>query len=244
MNDPARARPRPWVKVCGVTRPEDADLAARLGAALVGVNFWRGSKRRVERAAAREIAAALAGRAELVGVFVNEEPERIEELAGEVGLDRVQLHGDEPDAVVARFGARALRGLRTEGRVARLVDACERVAASSTEAAGSAWEALLGESGLSLPRKLFALVLDSPAAGARYGGTGEGWEWRSVRALCGLSPAPVLIAGGVVPETAREILEATGAAGIDVASGVESTPGVKDHEKMERLFEEVARVRR
>ncbi len=235
---------RPWVKVCGVTRPEDAELAARLGATFVGINFWSGSKRRVELAAAREIANALAGSpAELAGVFVNEDPDQIEEIAAEVGLDRIQLHGDEPDDVVARFGARALRGLRAEGRVASLIENLSEAAGERENGSVDTWDEALERMGLPLQWKVFAVVLDSASAGVRYGGTGERWEWGSARALCARSPTPILIAGGITPENAVEALTTSGATGIDLASGVESSPGIKDREKMNRLFEEVARVR-
>jgi phosphoribosylanthranilate isomerase len=86
--------------------------------------------------------------------------------------------------------------------------------------------------------------LDSSTAGSRYGGAGEPWEWGRARALCERSPVPILIAGGVGPETAAEALAASGAAGVDVASGIESSPGIKDREKMVRLFEGVRRGER
>ena len=238
------APPRPWVKVCGVTRPEDAALAMRLGAAFVGVNFWSGSKRRVELGAAREIRSALAEVTELVGVFVNEDPNRIAEVVATVGLDRIQLHGDESDEVVARFAARAFRALRAEGRVVELLDACSNSPAENATDARSACDSALERTGLSLQWKASAVVLDSGSAGQRFGGTGEAWCWSRAAGLCAASPTPILIAGGVGPETAREILDSTGAAGIDVASGIERSPGVKDRGMMERLFEEVSRVRR
>jgi phosphoribosylanthranilate isomerase len=238
--------PRPWIKICGVTRPEDAVLAAALGATFVGVNFWPRSPRCVELAAAAEIAAALREKPNedsqspaLAGVFVNESPQRIEEIAERVGLDYVQLHGDESDEVVVRFGRRALRGLRVERSVARLVDESNVLEAEGAEEAPGAFDAALERSGLSLQWKAFAVVLDSPRAGERYGGSGERWSWREVNALCARSSTPILIAGGVTPETAAEALAASGAAGVDLASGVESAPGIKDREKMVRLFEGV-----
>ena len=238
----------PWVKVCGVTRPEDAELAARLGARFVGVNFWSGSKRSVDVSAAREITNALAGvgawpHTELVGVFVNEDPERIEELAAEVGLDRVQLHGDEPGEIVARFGVRALRALRADGPIVNLASMLDSGSRSGENDPQRVWDAALETAGLTLQWRALAVLLDSGNAGARYGGTGETWDWTSVRGISARSPIPILIAGGVDPSNAGEALAASGASGVDVASGVESSPGIKDREKMERLFEEVARAR-
>jgi phosphoribosylanthranilate isomerase len=204
---------RPWIKICGVRRPEDAELAVALGATMIGLNFWPGSPRRVEPGAAREIAAAVGGRALRVGVFVDADPGRIEETMAAVGLDLVQLHGDEPDATVARFGERAIRARRSVAGPVRGAPA------------------------------VFAYLLDAPAGGG-YGGTGRSWDWGTARPFVAASPAPVLVAGGVAPGRAARALAESGAAGIDVASGVESEPGVKDPEKMERLFEEVRRGRR
>jgi len=91
--------------------------------------------------------------------------------------------------------------------------------------------------------RCFALLIDGPA-GERYGGTGEGWDWSMSAPLVAASAVPVLIAGGIRPETATAALSASGAAGVDVASGVEASPGVKDPEKMRRLMEAVEGRRR
>jgi phosphoribosylanthranilate isomerase len=231
---PVLAR-RPWVKVCGVTRPEDAALAVGLGATLVGVNFWPRSKRRVEPARAREIVAAVAGRAPVVGVFVDEDPERIEELLASIGLDLVQLHGDEPEEVVARFGPSALRALRAQpGRGSTAQKRPMKGVPLSLRQHVFPAVDRLGE--------CFALLLDGPA-GERYGGTGEPWDWQLARTAVAATRVPVLIAGGIRPETAAEALTASGAAGVDVASGVEASPGIKDPEKMKRLMESVRGVR-
>lgn len=231
-----------WVKICGLTRPEDAALAARLGADLVGINFWRGSPRHVaDPAEARAIAdAARAGAlrrdaVKIVGVFVNEEPARVERIVEAAGLDLVQFHGDEPGEQVGRFGARALRALRA---VAQPVPP-EPPGRGGTPRSGLGrgrpalvWRSFEAE------RCCFAWILDGPA-GARYGGTGEAWSWEDARRLVATSRSPVLIAGGIRPGRARAALAASGAAGVDVASGVESSPGVKDAERMRRLIEEV-----
>ena len=87
---------RPWIKICGVTRPEDAAAASELGAAFVSINFWPRSPRFVDDLLLASEVAASAGDAARVGVFVNEDPSRIEEIVERVGLDFVQLHGDEP----------------------------------------------------------------------------------------------------------------------------------------------------
>lgn len=283
------APPRPWVKICGVTRPEDAAAAAALGAAVVGINFWPGSSRCVaDLGAAREIAAAARERALVAGVFVDEDPERIEELAAECGLDLVQLHGDEPAAVVARFAPRAIRALRAQRATRDLPvrdqdqkrnqDKDERLSvegkdggpatargearalrsdraplhdpAESQQASAASptlqWKPLSGEaSGGRQPgfeQKVFCWLLEGPT-GALYGGTGAAWDWAQARPVASAASSPVLVAGGIRPENVARALAASGAAGVDVASGVERAPGIKSRELMARLFEEVARVR-
>jgi len=200
---------RPRVKICGLTRVEDALLAAELGADLLGLNFFSGSPRCLTVAAARRIAAAVGGRVPLVGVFVNAGREELERIRTEIGLALLQLHGDEPDELVRELGPAALK-------VFPGAEEAERRLAEFP----AAWGFLI-DSGDRL----------------RYGGTGESWEWR--RLALPASGQPVLIAGGIGPDNARAALAATGAAGIDVGSRVESAPGIKDPLRLRRLFEEI-----
>jgi phosphoribosylanthranilate isomerase len=200
----------PAVKVCGLTRVADARLAVELGAAFVGLNFWEGSPRRVTVEAARAIADAVAGRALLVGVFVNQPAAEVERIAATVGLDLLQLHGDEDAAAVAAFGARAIKVLRAAGRLeARRFDEHPQV-----------WGFLVE------PRR--------PGA---YGGTGEPWAYAEGAGLP--TAKPVLLAGGIGPENLRAVLAAARPWGVDVCSAVEARPGVKDAARLRRLFEEV-----
>jgi phosphoribosylanthranilate isomerase len=225
--------PAPWIKICGVTRPEDAALAARLGAGFVGLNFWPRSPRRIaDLGRAREIADAArqaSGAVRIAGVFVDQAPAWIDEVVARTGLDLVQLHGDEPDEVVSRYAPRALRALGAPR---------PETHARTTAAAGSTHERPGSVLSLQQNVSVFAFLLESPAAGARRGGSGVAWEWSSARQLvAALAPTPVFVAGGVRPDNARAALAASGARGVDVASGVESAPGVKDAEKMKRLFD-------
>jgi phosphoribosylanthranilate isomerase len=225
----------PWIKICGVTRPEDAALAAGLGAGFVGINFWPRSPRFVaDLVRAHEIAdaaRAASGAIRVAGVFVDQAPAWIDEVVDRTGLDLVQLHGDEPDEVIDRYAPRALRALRAETYAPAIADA-ELVRERSN-------------GGRSLHRRVsaFAYLLESPAAGARRGGRGTAWDWRAAHALgAALAPAPVFVAGGVRPENVREALAGSGARGVDVASGVVSAPGVKDPVRMRRLFEALGKA--
>jgi len=235
--------PRPWVKICGVARPEDAELAVALGATAIGVNFWSGSPRCVEPQRAREIVAAVAGRAAVAGVFVNEDPERIEEIEAATGIDLIQLHGDEPPELLARFAPHAIRALRARIAAPTAVNGTGDPDPRSPSATATPSMEVFSPDGTTESSPYvtpLAFLVDGPA-GARFGGTGEGWAWSAARLFVERASAPVLIAGGIRPENARRALEESGAAGVDVASGVESSPGVKDPEKMRRLMEELRR---
>jgi phosphoribosylanthranilate isomerase len=100
------------VKICGVTRAEDAAAAVAAGADMIGVVFWAPSPRAASEEQARRVREAVPAGVPLVGVFVDERPERIDELVEAAGLDRVQLHGSEPLALIERYAGRVIRGVR------------------------------------------------------------------------------------------------------------------------------------
>jgi phosphoribosylanthranilate isomerase len=197
------------VKICGVTSPEDAVLAAELGAGYLGLNFYPGSPRYVTTEHAREIADAVRGRSILVGVFVNRPAAEISAIADAVGLDLLQFHGDETPEEIAPFASRALKVFR----------------------GGDPGEAALA----SLPA-VWGLLFDR-AQGALYGGTGIDWDYRMVAKRT--AQHRVFIAGGLGSDNVRRAIESSGAFGIDVCSRVESSPGRKDRELLTRLFDEV-----
>lgn len=201
------------VKICGVTRVEDARLAAELGADYLGLNFFAASPRLVEPERAAGIARAVRGQLAIVGVFVNESRERIESVADAVPLDLIQLHGDEGPAEVAAFGERAIKVFR----VGEDFDP-DQVSAYPTARA-------------------FLFDCGHPSL---YGGTGLAWPYERIAGL--EVDQPVWVAGGIGPENVRQAIQLSGADGIDVCSGVESSPGVKDHDAMKRLFQEVRHV--
>ncbi|HEY6693133.1 MAG TPA: phosphoribosylanthranilate isomerase [Solirubrobacteraceae bacterium] len=200
----------PRVKICGITRPEDAEQAASLGAWAVGFNFWPGSKRRCDPAVAAGIARALRRRVEPVGVFVNPTLDEVVRLAEGVGLTHVQLHGDEGPsfctAVAERTGARVIKALRI-GSGADIRDA-ERFHTDFH-------------------------LLDA-AAGLAYGGTGRTFDWRLIAQRH--SHVPLILSGGLTPENVADGIAAVHPWGVDVASGVEAEPGIKDPAKVEAFI--------
>jgi phosphoribosylanthranilate isomerase len=198
------------VKLCGTTRLEDAELAAELGAWAIGFILWPGSKRFVEPAMAAGIARAVRRRVELVGVFVNPTLDEVVRLAEGVGLTHVQLHGDEGPsfctAVAERTGARVIKALGI-GSGADIRDA---------------------------QRFHTDFHLLDAAAGAAYGGTGRTWDW--ALAAQRRSKVPLILSGGLTPDNVAEGIAAVGPWAVDVASGVEAAPGIKDPAKVEAFI--------
>jgi len=197
----AAARPL-FVKVCGVTRPGDAVLAARAGADAVGLNFYPGSKRVVTVAQARRIVRALPPFLWVVGVFVDASRAEVLRTARAVGLDAVQLHGDESPDFAASLGLRTVKALHVG------------TAPATAQARRFA--------GVDL------LLLDTAQAG--HGGGGVAFDWRLARGLA--RRRPLLLAGGLTPDTVAEAVRTVRPFGVDVASGVERRPGVKDPRKL------------
>ena len=199
------------VKICGITRLEDAELAVGLGAAAVGFVFWQRSPRVIDREQARAIAAALPAIVTRVGVFVNTPPADVAETVRLVGLDVVQLHGDEDVHAYRDVGARLMKATA-------LVDeaACERAAA--------------------LPPSVMPLI--DAADDERRGGTGQGADWRRAAALA--SRRPILLAGGLTAENVRRAVREVHPWGVDVSSGVEHSAGVKSPDRLRAFFAAVS----
>jgi phosphoribosylanthranilate isomerase len=204
----------PKIKICGVTRLEDALLAAELGAWAVGLNFWRGTPRRVDADTAAEIAAALKRRTEVVGLFVNPTLDEVAKTADAVGLTMLQLHGDEGPAFCAEAGR------RTGCRVIKAV----RVRSEADVRALGAFHTDFH-------------LLDAHVEGLR-GGTGEPFYWALARSHLGT--APVIVGGGLTAENVGQAIAATAPFAVDVASGVEAEPGIKDPERMRAFVTAVA----
>jgi phosphoribosylanthranilate isomerase len=198
------------VKICGITRPEDAELAASLGAWALGFILWPQSKRPADPAVAAGIARALRRRVELVGVFVNPTLDEVVQAAETIGLTYVQLHGDEGPAfctaVAERTGTRVIKALRI----------------------GSGADIRAAE------RYHTDLHLLDAAAGAAYGGTGRTWDWDLVARRH--SKVPLVLSGGLTPDNVAEAVAAVRPWAVDVSSGVESAPGIKDPAKLAAFF--------
>jgi len=195
------------VKICGITNVRDARAAARLGADALGFNFFKGSVRYVRPARAKAIVAALPPFVSKVGVFVDEDPEIINEICQVCGLDAAQLHGDEtPRYVEAVRGVDRIKAIRVA--TARDVARCRRYRAE-------------------------AFLLDAQVPG-KPGGTGESFNWELAREARQFGP--IILAGGLTPENVEEAIETASPYAVDVASGVEVEPGKKDKRAMSEFI--------
>lgn len=205
------------VKICGITKWEDAKLAAELGAHAIGLNFYEQSPRCVTPFAATEILRRLPPFVTPVGVFVNWEEAAVLALAKALRLLSAQLHGDEPARVVERVAEQmpVIKALRL-GQGVNGPDFAKYRAAS-------------------------AFLLDAAVTG-HYGGTGTTGNWHAARTAA--QSHRVLLAGGLTPENVGEAIRIVRPYAVDVASGVEARPGKKDPAKMKAFFEEVGRASR
>jgi phosphoribosylanthranilate isomerase len=194
------------VKFCGITNLDDALEAERLGAWAIGLNHWPGSPRYCEPDAAVEISAALKRRLEVVGVFVNPTLEELASAAEDESLTMLQLHGGE-GAAFCREAAR-----RTGCKIIKAI----RVRSAADVQAAEAY------------RTDFHL-LDTHRPEA-HGGTGESFDWELV--VDRRSEVPLILAGGLTPDNVDEAIAVVRPFAVDVASGVEASPGVKDHALM------------
>jgi phosphoribosylanthranilate isomerase len=197
------------VKVCGITSVEDGLMAARAGVDAVGFVFWPRSSRAIDVETARLIARALPPFVTRVGVFVDASHEELACVAEAVGLDVLQLHGQETPDFVERLSRPVLKALRVDDSFS--VDVAARYAERGA-----------------------ALLLDSGTA-ALPGGTGRTFDWglaRRVRERLGT----LVLAGGLTPENVAQAIAQVAPTAVDVSSGVEAAPGQKDAAKVEALM--------
>lgn len=196
------------VKICGVTNIEDALAAAEAGARMLGFNFYPKSPRYITPGEARRIVESLPAGVKGYGVFVNEEgPEVVRAVAREAGLSAVQLHGDEsPEFCDALGGLFTIKALR--------VGPGYEIAGARTY-------------------RTDAVLLDA-YSGEAYGGTGKTFDWAVARATRE-AVGRLFLAGGLTPDTVAAAVEAVRPYAVDVCSGVESSPGRKDHALVRRF---------
>ncbi len=216
-----------WVKICGMTNLEDALVAVDAGADAVGFVFYEKSPRCVTVEAAREIVKNLPTKVDKVGVFVNEEPERVSAIADECGLTAVQFHGDEH---------RDPKKYSTGGMTFFCLPMTELLSE------------LRGRSGfLGIPEfpKEAVLMLDSGNQQQR-GGTGKPFAWGEARSFMEMlrTRYSVVIAGGLTQSNVAWAIQYLKAWGVDVVSGVEASPGKKDPEKVRAFVRAVREMDR
>jgi phosphoribosylanthranilate isomerase len=197
------------VKVCGITRPEDAELAVELGAWALGFILWESSPRACDPAVAAGIAASMKRRAECVGVLVDPTLDEVASAVERLGLTAVQLHG----SVGASFCIEVRR--RTAVPVIRAFAVTSNAEVQAADAF----------------REVDYHLYDTRTVG----GTGETWDWSL--ATTRRSRVPLILSGGLTADNVAEGIEATHPYAVDVATGTEAEPGVKDPEKVRAFID-------
>lgn len=201
---------RTRVKICGITREEDAIEAARLGADALGFVFYARSPRSLSPNRAAAIAAMLPPFVARVGLFVDAEPAFVDAALAAMHLDLLQFHGDEPPAYCAQFRVPYIKAVRMKPGVNLLQYAVSHQAATG-------------------------LLLDSYIEGVT-GGTGTTFDWQRVPKQI---DKPLILSGGLDPDNVAAAIQALKPWAVDVSSGVERAKGIKDADKMARFFEGV-----
>lgn len=207
-DEKVEARHSTFVKICGITNLDDAKHAVEAGADAIGFNFYQKSKRYISPAKAGTISSAIVSPVCKIGVFVNSTANEIVDTSALAGLDAVQLHGDEGDALIGELRAllpestQIIRGVR-----------------------------LNPEDADDLPDRLGDAFLVDAFSESEYGGTGRVSNWNAAKTLAA-SGAIVYLAGGLTPENVREAIVSVRPFAVDTCSGVEVSPGKKDPEKV------------
>lgn len=200
------------IKVCGIRRLEDALLAVDVGASAIGFIFWPASPRFIDPFRARAVAAALPPFVTRIGVFVNQPPDYVKSVVGLVRLGAVQLHGDENPGSYANAGVPVIKSVAVD----------ERFRPTSVEDIQSD----------------VTVLLDTHDPVLR-GGTGRTIDWSA--AADAARRRRVILSGGLTPSNVRDAVEAVSPYAVDVSSGVESSPGVKDAGKLRAFCAAIAR---
>lgn len=197
------------VKICGITNLEDALCAVNAGADALGFVFYKGSPRYITPEKAGETTSALPPFVTTVGLFVNASSEIIQQTMQTAGLGVVQLHGDETPEDCCLHPYPVIKAVRVRN-------------ADSLKGIGS--------------YHVSALLLDA-WNDQHYGGTGESFDWQLTKKLTG--GRPLILAGGLSPENVAEAIRVVHPYAVDVSSGVEKSPGNKDHDKVRQFIQQV-----
>ena len=200
------------IKFCGITRADDAIVAANLGVDAIGFVFYAPSPRYIELEQAAAIACQLPPFVCKVGLFVNAQPVTVEQTCAAVGLDVVQYHGDETPEQCANAPRPWIKAIRVRPEL-DLAQECARYSAAS------AW--------------LFDSYDDT-----LYGGSGKSFDWQL---LPHEYRRPIILAGGLTPDNVGQAIRATAPYAVDVSGGIEAAKGIKDHDKMRKFIAEVER---
>jgi phosphoribosylanthranilate isomerase len=195
------------IKICGITRVDDALCAAKSGADAIGFIFHPASPRYISPERAQQIVAALRRGIATVGVFVNREAEDVARTAADCGLDLIQLHGDESPEYCRRFPP-------------------ERIIKAVSPRSPKDLRALAAY-------EVRALLVDARDAD-RYGGTGKRADWELAARLA--KERPLILAGGLSIDNIGEALSAVAPGAVDINSGIEQSPGIKDHDRMKLII--------
>tara|TARA_Y100001960_G_C14746723_1_gene866048 strand:+ start:1462 stop:2100 length:639 start_codon:yes stop_codon:yes gene_type:complete len=190
------------VKICGMTNLNDALYAVDKGVDALGFIFYKKSPRSVNMKIVREIISKLPPFVDAVGVFVNETPEKINKIADSCNLDKIQLHGDESPAFCKKIRRRVIKAFRIKD-----FESVKQISDYSVS----------------------SFLLDTFSEN-NYGGSGKIFDWNLA------NPAkkfgPIILAGGLTPNNVKRAIQIVKPYGVDVCSGLEKYPGIKDHKKI------------
>lgn len=200
------------IKICGITNIEDAICAVEAGADALGFVFYKKSPRNVTPEVVKQIVAMLPPFVTTVGLFVNTAPEKIKKIMALTGLDTIQLHGDETPADCSLLPYRVIKAVRVK-------NADSLVGISAYEVA--------------------ALLLDA-WSDDQYGGSGESFDWQLAKQFT--AQVPLILAGGLNPDNIAQAIMMVKPYAVDVSSGVEISPGCKDHQKIKHFIQQVKNV--
>jgi len=207
----------PRIKICGITRPEDAALALALGVDAIGLVFFAASSRAVTLAQAKQIVRTVGPFVTVTGLFVNADVSLVNDVLQQVPLQVLQFHGEESAEYCAQFHRPWIKALRVAPDI-RLMDSLQAY------------------------RNATAILFDTYKPGVQ-GGTGDVFDWNLVtrEKLSALGDMPIILAGGLNAGNVAEAIQRVNPYAVDVSGGVESEPGKKDPQKMAKFVEAVRR---